>query len=322
MQPDHVLRRLKLRDLRMLLAVVEQGSMAKAAETLSITRPVVSKAISDLERTLGVRLLDRSPKGLEPTLFGRALIKRSIAIFDELRQSVQELGCLADPGTGELRVGCSEYMAAGFVPAVIDKLTRRFPRLTFRMSLGDANTLQLHELRERKVEVAIARMLAPEPESDMHAEVLFYEEVFIAAAAGNKWIGRRKIAPAQLVNEPWILAPPEIAEGSPVVEAFRVAGLTIPQARVIGLSLPLRNGLLATGRFLTIVPGSVLRFGAERSWLRPLPVEVPSWSLPVSIITLKNRTLSVLAEQFLACAREIAKPLAKIDARRRTLPRR
>jgi DNA-binding transcriptional LysR family regulator len=322
MQSDHILRRLKLRDLRMLLAVVEQGSMAKAAETLSITRPVVSKAISDLERTLGVRLLDRSPKGLEPTLFGHALIKRSIAALDELRQSVQELGSLADPGSGELRIGCSEYMAAGFVPAIIDNLTQKFPQLTFRMSLGDADSLQQHELRERKVEFAIARMLGPEPEPDMQSEVLFYEKVFIVAAAGSKWIGHRKIKPEQLVNEPWILAPPEIAEGSPVVEAFREVGLTLPQAKVIGLSLPLRNGLLATGRFLTIVPGSVLRFGSERAWLRRLPVELPSWSLPVSIITLKNRTLSTLAVQFLAQARATAKPLMKSNASRPTLRRK
>jgi DNA-binding transcriptional LysR family regulator len=185
------------------------------------------------------------------------------------------------------------------------------------MSLGDANSLQRHDLRERKVEFAIARMLTPEPEPDMQAEILFYEQVFIAAGAGNKWLGRRRIEPAQLVNEPWILAPPEIVEGSPVVEAFRAIGLTIPQAKVIGLSLPLRNGLLATGRFLTIVPGSVLRFGAERTLLKALPVAVPNWQLPVAIITLKGRTLSPLAELFLACARDIAKPLAKSNLRRR-----
>jgi DNA-binding transcriptional LysR family regulator len=212
-------------------------------------------------------------------------------------------------------------MAAGFVPVVIDRLTRRYPQLSFRMSLGDANSLQLHDLRERKVEFAIARMLAPEPEPDMQAELLFYEQVFVAAGAGNKWLGRRRIKPAQLVNEPWILAPPEIVEGSPIVEAFHAMGLTIPEARVIGMSLPLRNGLLATGRFLTIVPGSVLRFGAERTLLKALPVDMPSWRLPVAILTLKNRTLSPLAQLFLACAREIAKPLAKSNLRRRALPR-
>ena len=77
----------------------------------------------------------------------------------------------------------------------------------------------------------------------------------------------RSLSP-QLVREPWILAPPEIVEGSPIVEAFRAMGLPTPQATVLGLSLPLRHGLLATGRFLTIVPGSLMRFGVERAILK------------------------------------------------------
>jgi DNA-binding transcriptional LysR family regulator len=85
------------------LAVVETGSMAKAADELAISRPVVSRTISDLEHTLGVRLVDRTPKGVEPTLYGRALLKRSRAVFDELRQGVNEIEALADPDAGELR---------------------------------------------------------------------------------------------------------------------------------------------------------------------------------------------------------------------------
>ena len=231
---DRIVRRLKLRDLRMLLAVIERGNMAKAADSLSITRPVVSKTIADLERTLGVRLLDRSPQGVEPTLFGRALLRRSIAIFDELRQSIKEIKFLADPNAGELRVGCSEYMAAGFIPVVIDQLSRQFPQLLFHAELGDAVSLQLRELRERKVEFVIARMLAPAAEPDMDAEILFYERVFIAAGPHNKWAGRRKIALAELVDEPWMLAPPEIADGSPLVKAFRAQGCPSHEQRCLG----------------------------------------------------------------------------------------
>ena len=85
------------------MTVVEQGNLAKAATRLSISRPVVSKSLSHLERTLGVRLLDRSPQGVELTAFGRALLKRSVVVFDELRQGVREIRFLADPTAGELR---------------------------------------------------------------------------------------------------------------------------------------------------------------------------------------------------------------------------
>src|SRR3954468_15194910 len=83
---ERIGRRLKLRDLRILMAVVESGTMGKGAKHLAISQPVVSKAIADMEHALGVRLLDRSQQGVEPTPYGRALIKRGIAIFDEMRQ--------------------------------------------------------------------------------------------------------------------------------------------------------------------------------------------------------------------------------------------
>lgn len=308
---DHVLRRLSLRDLRMLLTVVEQGSMAKAASSLSVSRPVVSKTISDLERTLGVRLLDRSPQATTPTAFGRALFKRGIAVFDELRQGISEIRFLADPSAGELCIAASEYMAAGLIPVVIDRLSRKHPQLKFKLELADP----IGQLRERKVEFVIARLLSPEMAADMDTEVLFHEQVFVAAGRRNKWVARHKIAPAELVGEPWILAPPEIVEGSPIVEAFGAMGLPIPQATVLGLSLPLRHGLLATGRFLTIVPGSLMRFGAERAILKVLPIRLPDWRLPVAIITLKNRTLTPAARLFIESAREVAKTLGRKKSR-------
>ena len=92
MQPaEQISRRLKLRQPNVLLAVAQCGSMAKAAEHLAISQPVVSKTIAELERVVGVRLLDRGPHGVEPTIFGRALLKRSVAIFDDLRTTVMSL---------------------------------------------------------------------------------------------------------------------------------------------------------------------------------------------------------------------------------------
>jgi DNA-binding transcriptional LysR family regulator len=94
---DRIGRRLKLRDLHVLMTVVQRGSMAKAAAELAVSQPAVSKAIADMEHTLGLRLLDRSRNGIEPTAYGRALVKRGLTIFDELKQGVEELEFLADP---------------------------------------------------------------------------------------------------------------------------------------------------------------------------------------------------------------------------------
>src|SRR3954451_11340787 len=131
---DRVSQRLKLRDLRLLLAVVEWGSMAKAAAQLNLTQSGVSKAIADMEHTLGVRLFDRTSQGVEPTLYGSTLRKWGNAIFVDLRQGIKEIEYLADPTTGELRIGCTEAMTAGFVSAVIDDLTRQYPRLVLSVT--------------------------------------------------------------------------------------------------------------------------------------------------------------------------------------------
>ena len=110
---DRIGRHLKLRDLHVLFEVVHWGSMAKAARYLAVSQPVVSAAIAGLEQTLGVRLLDRSRRGVEPTIYGRALLNHGLAAFDALRQGVKEIEFLADPTVGDLRIGCPEWIAAG-----------------------------------------------------------------------------------------------------------------------------------------------------------------------------------------------------------------
>src|ERR1700704_5196923 len=141
---ERIGRRLKLRDLHILIAVVQYGSMTKAARHLSVSNPVISKAVADMEHTLGVRLLDRGPQGVEPTIYGRALLKRSVAVFDELKQSVRDIESLGDPNSGEVRIGCTEPMAAGFVSAVIDKLSRQYPQFVFQLELCTTPAQQLH----------------------------------------------------------------------------------------------------------------------------------------------------------------------------------
>lgn len=306
---DRIGRRLKLRDLHILLAVIQTGNMSRAANQLSVSHPIVSKAIADLERTLGVRLLDRSSKGVEPTRFGEALLKRSESIFDDLKQTVKEIEYLADPTVGELSIGASEPVAAGLLPATIKRMSDKQPGLRFSIQQGDALTLQRRDLRERKIDLVVARMLSSEPEPDMNAEALFYEPLVVVAGVRSKWVTRRKVAFAELADQPWILAPLETLQDSPFVEAFNTIGLNPPLAKVLVYSIPLRLHLLTTGDYLTLVPGSVLRFSGEHMPVKIVPVQLPRWRLPVAVITLRDRTLSPLAKTFIENLREVAKPM-------------
>jgi DNA-binding transcriptional LysR family regulator len=311
---DHrVGRRLKLRDLNILLAVADAGSMAKAAKQIAISQPAVSRAIAEMEHTLGVSLFDRNPQGVVPTQYGRALLKRGVAAFDELAQGVKDIAFLADPTVGELWIGTTPGLAEGIVFAVIDRLSRQYPRVVMHLVPGGLR-IQQEALRERRIECGFAGTTGPFSEEDMDTEVLFEEPLAVVASLDNPWSRRRKIELRDLVHEPWTWPEAGTIIDSLVVEAFRANGVDPPRATIHAEAYSLRLKLAATGRFLAIVPASIMRFPGKPASIKVLPVDLPTTRRQIGIVTLKNRTLSPLAQLFIKCAREIAKPLARSSA--------
>jgi DNA-binding transcriptional LysR family regulator len=309
---DRALRRLKLSDLRLFHAIVERGGMARAAAHLNISQPAVSKAIAALEQTLGVRLLDRHSQGVEPTVYGHALLKGGIAVFDELKQSLQEIGFLADATVGELRIGCTEPLAAGFLAAVIDGVSKRYPRVGFEVVAADPATLIERDLKQRKIELAIAPTSGLNLGADIGVELLFDDRQVVMTSAQSKWLRQRNLRLADLVHDPWILPPTDSIIGHAMTEAFRTSGLELPHNRVVTFSVPLCYQLLSRGRFLAMLPISIARLG-EGSSVRILNVRFPTISRPTGIISLKKRMLSPLAQLFIKRVREVAKRLVRAN---------
>lgn len=307
---ERIQRRLKLHDVRVLIAVVEAGSMHKAAERLRTSQPAVSRAISDLEHSVGVRLLERSPRGIQPTPYGRVLVKRSVAAFDEFRQGMKDIQFLADPSSGELRIGCSEAMAAGPVLAVIEQLTRDHPRLAFHVATSAAATL-LRKLTERNVELVITRSTEALADELSYAGGLFEDNVVVAGGVQSPWARRRSIKLKELVNEPWVLPADGSAVGTIIRDAFRARGLKLPAATVVMESANIRGRLAATGRFLTVIPEFSLTIPGGEPSLKALPVNLPGARRTMRVVTLRNRSLSPLAELFIDSMRALVKPLAR-----------
>jgi DNA-binding transcriptional LysR family regulator len=318
---DRIGRRLKLRDMNIFLAVVQWRSMAKAAAALAISQPVVSKAIGDLEHTLGVRLLDRDRRGIEPTPYGLALLNRGLAAFDELRQGVKEIEFLADPTAGEVRVGGTPPMVEGLLPVVISRVYRQHPRLTVRVTQALTGAALYQSLRERDVDFIIGRMLSEEMEKDLAAEVLFHEPLFVVAGRHNPLARRRRIELAELTGEPWVTPYTQSGDGTTVgaliAAIFKACGLDTPQAVVSSHSIEMMFALLASDPFLAMVPGSILQFGAKRPLIKVLPVQLPLPHGPVGIVTLKARTLSPAAQLFIQEIRNTAKSMAGLLKKQR-----
>jgi len=308
-------RRLRLRDLHIFFAVVESGSMAKAGTLLRVTQPAVSKAIGDLEAAIGVRLLDRSPRGVEPTAYGNALLESGSAAFDELRQGIRKIEYLADPSAGELRIGCQAVLAGTMLPPIIEQLSRRYPRMTFDVTLLSSPNFEFPDLRHRAVDLMLAALPAPVADDklpdDVNVEIVFEDRMFVVASVHSPWARRRKIELAELIDEPWHISPQGSVSRSFIEAVFAAKRLPLPRIKVASYSVPLQYGLCAAGKFISVTSGLTLHFIGRQQGVKALPIEFPIWPWPVAIVTLKNRTVSPIVNVFIEQVRAFFAQLSR-----------
>jgi len=307
-----ITKRLKFRDLQVLTAVAQSGSMAKAAAQLGVTQPAVSEIIAGLEHMFAVRLFDRSPRGVVPTTFGGALLKRSIVVFDELKQSIRDIEFLTDSTSGELKIGCPESISSILAP-VIETFCRQYPGVILHVEQVDNRTLELAELHNRRTDLVLGHFALSASDDqlfdNLNVEVLFDDPVVVVAGMRSQWARRRKINLAELVNEPWILGTPGSWPNRIVSDAFRARGLSEPKISLMTISVHLRADMVASGHFITTFPSSVVHFHSNRLSLKALAMDFPVRPWPLAVITLKNRTLSPVVELFIQHVREFTTPM-------------
>lgn len=303
-------RRLKLRDLQVFFTVAARGSMAKAAAQLGVTAPTVSEVIAGLEHALGVKLFDRSSLGVEPTIYGKALLKRGLVAFDELKQGIRDIEFLADPTAGQLRLMCDESISAATLPLIIQRFSDLYPGVVIDVEPFDLR-LYADKLRDRAYDLVLTRRPQPDLQNDplgeLNNEILFDDELVVAVGVQSPLALRRKIKIAELADAHWILTAPGTWNYETVAAMFRSQGLKMPHVTVSTLSVHLRTNLLAAGRFVTAFPRSVLRQHGERFGLQQLRLDLPARAWPVALLTLKRRTLSPVVERFIGCARDTVK---------------
>lgn len=305
---DRIGRRLKLRDLHIFMTVAQQGSMGRAAKYLAVSQPVVSKAVSDLERMLKVQLVDRTAAGVVPTVYGSALLRSGTVVFDDIRRSVDEIESLADPTAGEVRIASSDILNGNFIPAVIDRLALRYPRLVYHVQQAPSLEVLHRMVSERSVDLGLFHLEVAVATGDLQIEVLFAESLSVVAGLNSKWVRRRKIELAELVDEPWCLPIPGNLVASVIARAFYDRGLVTPR-HIVTNSVHLWRTMIVAGRVLAFATRTTLKLRGKASGMKAVPVD---WHIPygsVGIVTLKRRTTNPAAQLFIECAREVAKSL-------------
>jgi DNA-binding transcriptional LysR family regulator len=307
---DRIGRRIKLRDLHILMAIADTRSMAKAAARLRISHPAVSKAISEIEGTLGVRLLDRGSQGAELTAYGEVLLKCGVNVFDEMQQGLRSLEYLSDPNSGEVRLGCTDIILHSLMPPIVRRFSKQYPGVQLDVKLTNPGEHQIQELRERKIDLLITR--ATGQQDDLHSEVLFDEPFVFVVGAQSEFARKRRISLKDIINANWVLPPYDSAPGALIAEVFRANDFSPPKLSVKTIAIQLTVSLIASGEFVGILPASVAALSAHQAALKVLPLKSRGPRISAEIVFLKNRTVSPAVGSFIDCAREVAKSLVQV----------
>ena len=293
---DRIGRRLTLRDLNILLAAVEAGSVSKAATKLRVSQPAISKTIAQLEQVVGARLLIRSSRGIEPTEHGHAMIARIRAAIRELHAGIDTMNDVAKTPSGELRIAANQVALSGVLPTIIDRLCNRHGGIVYHVVPSPTFADQVRVLEDGSADLAIGRVNLPDVADRLRVVELFQDKFVVVAGLRNRWTRRKKITLAELVKEPWAFPALDTMTRQYVVEVFRANGLEIPKPNVAAYSLQLHQWLVVESDFLALFPASLAR-AAEG--MRVLPVPLTQEPRSIGIMTLKYRTPGALAQLFI-----------------------
>jgi DNA-binding transcriptional LysR family regulator len=234
-------------------------------------------------------------------VYGHALLKCGVAVFDELRQGIRHIEQLTDPTAGEVRIGCQPSIAATIIPPVITELSELYPKIDFHITLVTNPTFEFPELRNRSIDVMVTYLPGETAHNrltdDVNVEILVDDRLYLIAGAQSRWVRRQKVDLVELIDEPWALPPPGSWMSSFVAEAFWARGLGMPRVKVASYSGALSQ-LWATGKFIGVTNGFMLRLLGKQLGIKALPIDLPVWPFPVAIVMLENRTVSPVVELF------------------------
>jgi DNA-binding transcriptional LysR family regulator len=292
-----IVGRLRLRQIALLTALDEQGSLHKAADVMCMTQPAATKALHELETSIGVTLFDRSPKGLEATELGRCVIRYARLIQGDLSNMREELVNMINGQGGRLAVGT----VMGAVPVVLTRSLRRLREIQPELSVEiveDTSTRQLAMLDQGRLDLVIGRAtVAPQPHLYDYA-VLREEPLCIVAGIDHPLAKARTVSLQELGRQSWILYTANAPLRVLVEHEFKQAGIRIPPDVIETSSTFVTVSLLSESAMVAVMPLDIAHFFAARKMICILPTHLKSRMEPYGIVTRKNVTLSSTAKMF------------------------
>jgi DNA-binding transcriptional LysR family regulator len=307
--PNWFLRaRLKTRQLLLLIALDEQRNIHRASEVLCMTQPAASKQLKDLEDMLEVKLFERHPRGMEPTLYGETMIRHARMALTSLSLAHEDIVALKNGLSGQVEVGCIMTPAMGLLPRAISRIKLEAPMLRIGVHM-EASKLLVDMLQKGSLDFMIGRIVDESDAAGLHYEELAIEPVCAVARVGHPLLKEESLSLADLATQPWILPPPGSVLRHRWELMFRRAALEPPANAVDTTSLLLITALLAQTDSLHVMPVEVARYYASLKVLAILPIELPCRMDAFGIITREGHLMSPGARQLLQQVRLAARDL-------------
>jgi len=301
---------IQLRDMEYFAVIAEHGKVQRAAEVLGLSQPALSKSLRRLEQATNAKLLRRTPKGVELTSVGSALLARVGNLRLSLDDVTREIADLTEGRAGHLRIGMGGVLAH-VVPVVCAALLREAPRLALKLTTADHATL-VDNLRNGMLDIAVSAAIAPTQEDLMEARLYEEQAVTIYAAAGHRLAKRRQVNLTDLAQEHWALPPLDTGGIARLLnQAFSNLGLPPPKLAVEAISMMTRFRLVAASDLLTYGTKSVAEHAADHLDIVALRVKGLSATRRVGVRYRKDAYLPPAAFRFIEILKKVTQDITK-----------
>jgi DNA-binding transcriptional LysR family regulator len=305
---DRAVSRLKLRQLRLLVAVGQYGSIQHAARELRISQPAATKLIKDLELDFEVKLFDRTNRGVVPTAHGDALIRHGKLILAQVSNAAQELDDLSEGSSGRVVIGTLLAAAPELLPRAIETLLDERPRVAIKVVEG-TNEVLMPALFAGEIDMIIGRLPAYRARARLVQEKLFDERVVAVVGKQHPLAGKPSVSFRQLKPYGWILPPPETTLRRQIDQFFVSQKQYVPGTILESISYLTNRTLFRDRDLVGLMPEHVVAYDIANGLLAEVDWKVPFGRGPVGVSYRGPDSLSPAAAEFLAAVRKATESL-------------
>lgn len=310
--PMMLARRVRIRQLQIVVAVADHGSLLQAALHLGVNQPSITKMITSVEEIIGVQIFDRLPRGVMPNEFGKAFIASARRILAEIDRVETDIAQIADGRSGALAIGALPTAAAGLLPAVLPRFRQAYSGIAVSLIDGTTNKL-LPALQAGALDLVAGRLYETETKDDLRREVLYNEPLAIICRAGHPILRREMLEKEHIEACEFALPSPTQRLSQDVERAIAETGLTIGLP-LRSTSLPCIREYVLGGDALTILPRLMVVGDLLRGTMDIVPFALRRQERPAGVITLRHRQISTAQKAFLDVLRDYLRDSAHVEA--------